>query len=130
MQRNRNYRAWAPAIAFLGLALLCGLWAAQPAHAQEGDPTAGAAATQATLVQTTRIPPAQDTYIDNTSQRPRSELADPARFLRRDNTRAAESANAHRCCNSTCRRFPKAPRLRERNWVSISVLRCSRKPWT
>ena len=26
MQRNSNYRAFAPAIAFLGLALLCSLW--------------------------------------------------------------------------------------------------------
>ena len=65
MQRNSNYRAFAPAIAFLGLALLCGLWTARPAYAQEGDLTAGAASTQATYVQTVRIPPVQDTTIDN-----------------------------------------------------------------
>ncbi len=65
MQRNRNYRTWSPAVALLGLALLCSLWVATPVHAQAGEPAAGAAATTATLAQTLRIPPAQDTTIDN-----------------------------------------------------------------
>ena len=65
MQRRINFRFLARALTVAALAVTWAVGTAGPLYAQDTTPEAGAAATTATDAQTLRIPPAQDTTIDN-----------------------------------------------------------------